>query len=551
MSYLWVDALCIVQNDEKIRNHLIDNMAAVYANASLTIVAAEGEHADAGLSGLQGVTEPRDNPCLFHWPDGTQLNWPGSGGLRDTEWNTRGWTFQEYVFSRRKLIFVAQSVRWECREKCFWEELRLPFDLPTAESQACYDNDAIAIRQSSLSRISHFPDMEAFKTLVRAYCTREFTWSEDAMGAFVGIETALTPSFPGGFLWGVPVMFLDMCMIWREDRWGEQSAFCRRWDPNSTSESTRNAPTWSWAAWKGLIQFCGLWRNEDFVLWNRDTWFYAVDYIKRVFPLVRWTIRQTKTSKPLEIDHQNAWFVYKMQYNGAKGDSERLPAGWTRWPIDLDSPEHQCSEFNAYTLDPDYKSNKTATISREEAKFPPSCYYTHDAIPSIKFNYPIPLGMSSGNNNDHNNEMEGRYLCCSTQRAHFELDFLSDSDGNKDYGLLDPAYHELSAHAEEKHHGFLWVHEEALFEKIDRDVVFGDERGDPMRVELVAVSMLYRHRGGHGCRWAEPLGEERPQWYNVLWVEWIDGVAYRKGVGEVRREVWESRERERVDLILG
>lgn len=88
--YLWVDALCIVQNDENTRKHLIDNMAAVYANALLTVVAAEGKDADSGLNGIQGVSEPRNNPCIFDWPDGTQLNWPSTGGLRETEWNTRG-----------------------------------------------------------------------------------------------------------------------------------------------------------------------------------------------------------------------------------------------------------------------------------------------------------------------------------------------------------------------------------------------------------------------------------------------------------------------------
>lgn len=41
------------------------------------------------------------------------------------------------------------------------------------------------------------------------------------------------------------------------------------------------------------------------------------------------------------------------------------------------------------------------------------------------------------------------------------------------------------------------------------------------------------------------------EFYNVLWVEWVDGVAYRKGVGKVWKGAWESLEREDIDLVLG
>jgi hypothetical protein len=40
--------------------------------------------------------------------------------------------------------------------------------------------------------------------------------------------------------------------------------------------------------------------------------------------------------------------------------------------------------------------------------------------------------------------------------------------------------------------------------------------------------------------------------YFVLWIEWVDGVAYRRACGAVATEAWEQiREKELVDLILG
>ena len=55
--YVWIDSLCIVQDDPEEKHSLIANMDAVYGNAVLTVNAADGRDADAGLSGLP--TTPR------------------------------------------------------------------------------------------------------------------------------------------------------------------------------------------------------------------------------------------------------------------------------------------------------------------------------------------------------------------------------------------------------------------------------------------------------------------------------------------------------------
>lgn len=39
--------------------------------------------------------------------------------------------------------------------------------------------------------------------------------------------------------------------------------------------------------------------------------------------------------------------------------------------------------------------------------------------------------------------------------------------------------------------------------------------------------------------------------YNVLWIEWNEGVAYRKELGRVIKEAWERQATEWIDLTLG
>jgi hypothetical protein len=41
------------------------------------------------------------------------------------------------------------------------------------------------------------------------------------------------------------------------------------------------------------------------------------------------------------------------------------------------------------------------------------------------------------------------------------------------------------------------------------------------------------------------------EYYNVMWIEWENGIAYRKAVGRVYKEAWESLDLEEVDVLLG
>ena len=52
-DYLWVDSVCIIQ-DDSMKSRFIASMDGVYGNADVTIVAASGGSAHAGLSGWSG-----------------------------------------------------------------------------------------------------------------------------------------------------------------------------------------------------------------------------------------------------------------------------------------------------------------------------------------------------------------------------------------------------------------------------------------------------------------------------------------------------------------
>ena len=74
VPYLWVDSLCIVQDDDDSRNIHLSSMAAIYANTSVTLIAAAGEDVDHGILGVLGGSHTRDKPCRIIRTD-SGLRW--------------------------------------------------------------------------------------------------------------------------------------------------------------------------------------------------------------------------------------------------------------------------------------------------------------------------------------------------------------------------------------------------------------------------------------------------------------------------------------------
>ncbi|KAL7906104.1 heterokaryon incompatibility protein domain-containing protein [Trichoderma velutinum] len=255
-QYLWVDSLCIVQ-DGPDKVDQLNAMASLYANSSLTIVAGEGGHADAGFRGLFGISEPRcaKQKILPLSPD-EYLVRPSSKHVWDDSllhpWSSRAWTFQEAIFPRRLLYFANGTVRWCCRKIQLSEESR------AADCVSTYG----VVEQNQLRLLS--PQLEAHKlpvlgeyeAMVNRYNTRKFTYDEDALIAFAGVATRLAEKFSGGLISGLPEMFFDICLLWRPLR---KLGNASRRQPKRLSNGPVYLPSWSWAGWETEVTWPYTW----------------------------------------------------------------------------------------------------------------------------------------------------------------------------------------------------------------------------------------------------------------------------------------------------
>ncbi|EHA25902.1 hypothetical protein ASPNIDRAFT_43685 [Aspergillus niger ATCC 1015] len=223
IGYLWVDRLCILQDDDPSRKaHWLNSMGDIYAQAYVTIIALAGKNAQHGLPGVNLVKRPAS------WTGTTQGIYliektPAyTECLRKSRWSTRGWTFQEATLSSRRLLFSDTRVFYECsNHKNIKDEL-------TGD----YPNTAETAGAALLS----------YAKVVSRFTKRKLTWECDVLRAFAGVlHTGWGPEN----YYGIPLNIFSDAILWRTVK--------------KNPYSTRHAapgdafPSWSWSSIKGRI----------------------------------------------------------------------------------------------------------------------------------------------------------------------------------------------------------------------------------------------------------------------------------------------------------
>ena len=268
--YLWVDQLCIVQDDPKDKATQIHQMNQIYSRAIATLIAAEGSHSDVPLSRHHCHTVSLDSPNQGLLSSGQMVK--NIKGLRlltalpslsetivPSVWATRAWTMQEAELSHASIIFGRDQVIFRCAQEVFREDFVAEItgqgyrDMETTHRE--WLNSQALERRVVPAEDKDWPmTFEMYSDLVESYTQRAMTYPTDILPAFAGVAQVFHAMCAWKISNGLIEDVIDYSLLWRPNGIIRRR-FKQNGDPNQKEQKgiDQRLPTYAWCAWLGPI----------------------------------------------------------------------------------------------------------------------------------------------------------------------------------------------------------------------------------------------------------------------------------------------------------
>lgn len=272
--YLWIDALCIIQDSLEDWATESRKMGYIYSHSVLNIAASGSSDSHGGcfnsascpqdrITGLRSNKimqlpstlkngtksvlllwlnqyDRRERLFAGNYQPGNNSNVPGL--LHHSAVLNRGWIFQERMLSKRVVHFTKHQVLWECRES--WE----------AEDSLYVDTDWGVTKCLHVSR-DDFLNYWYIRIVAGEYSCQRFTFSKDRLIAIAGLAELFQQEFGLEYLAG----------IWALPGYGDAESknqeYLRQalsWyspDPDKVDVPSHRELTWSWVSHNGKVDW--------------------------------------------------------------------------------------------------------------------------------------------------------------------------------------------------------------------------------------------------------------------------------------------------------
>lgn len=269
LRYLWIDALCIVQDDPEDWATEAERMTTTYRSSALTISALNSEAPDVGFLGPRA-----QKSILIASPGRVVINGLRQGfsdAMENSVLSTRAWCMQERLLSRVVLHFGRDQMYWECctntaeenRGSSIHNQERL--NKPSKVSYLSRNRRTPAFTETRKAFHVSGPE-NCWRTAVEEYSHRNLTFRRDKLVAIAGTANLIRPaagskggcSYIAGHFMGGDYHFVSSLF------WSARTKLvgARKTPPGITgldvlTRPDDNFPSWSWASVDGAVEFHG------------------------------------------------------------------------------------------------------------------------------------------------------------------------------------------------------------------------------------------------------------------------------------------------------
>ncbi|UPK95583.1 hypothetical protein LCI18_006518 [Fusarium solani-melongenae] len=267
IRYIWIDALCIIQDSELDWEREAPTMRHVYGRSICNIAASAASGPDSGLF------RTRDEEAVL--PGAIELPLLTTGGASEKNFllfdkgywdrhlaggplHKRGWVFQECLLAPRVLYFTKNQLMWECfhETKCegfpngmhHHESLK---DLAWfGGSERGHDGRHTCARTGEMTLQTHV----LWNNLLERYTSCDLTLHKDRLPAFSGIADLFAHFTGDEYQAGLWRSKLIDQLIWRVPR------------PKPKPQLQQWLPSWSWASVDGQVKSANISSEREYLI---------------------------------------------------------------------------------------------------------------------------------------------------------------------------------------------------------------------------------------------------------------------------------------------
>ncbi|KAK1840160.1 heterokaryon incompatibility protein [Colletotrichum chrysophilum] len=245
-TYIWIDSLCIVQDDGEDWAKEAASMKSVYENAALVLATSSSDNVSRGI--LRERSPYKEGTLSFD-----MCGVPGSGAIiyrvipNHAGWepvvqgpiDARAWCFQERLMARRYLSFGSHEMLWECLDgsRCECGYKSIYYNVASGRIQhntQSYNIETLIKEGREEMAFDSFSLYAVWARIIRIYSRRQLTHQSDKLVAITAVADRFREELEDQYLWG----------LWRRDF---LSSLC--WFALQPGDiSAPNMPSWTWAS---------------------------------------------------------------------------------------------------------------------------------------------------------------------------------------------------------------------------------------------------------------------------------------------------------------